>query len=675
MEASPIKLLRLLGDNETVFKVPVYQRKYEWNKEQIDQYFSDIERIIKSDYENEHFLGTIVYVQNDLPDLMKERLLIDGQQRVTTSFILLKAIMDIIKEQDQGNITWKKIRDTYLVNPYGKGDTEIKLMPVDSDKIAYNELLLGNEMDSKIHENYNICREKILASEYNVEEIYKALGLINIVYISLDRSENPQIIFESLNSTGLSLNQSDLIRNFILMGLDYDMQNKLYNNYWKKIEKLLPNKVISEFVRDYLTMKEGVVPNQNKVYDAFKLFYYDNKFSSEEILIELLRYSNYYEIIINSNSSYDKINIQLNYINTIRNTVSYPVLLKVFDDFYFKKIISCDELEEVLKIMVSYVYRRNICNIPTNALNNIFARLTKEIDIKLEKGYEYTDAVVDYLMSRTGTGIFPRDEEFRQNFISIDMYNKSNKLSKVVLHTIEKSLHKEVVDMEILSVEHILPQTLTNEWSIELGKNSHEVYRLYRNTIGNLTLTNYNSEMSNNSFQVKKEYYKNSNIQITREISKIDSWTQESILQRANELFEIIKDIWKLPKDDYKNIIEDRLSPNEEYSVKDNILVTGYIPKTLIIDNERYQVNSWREMLTTVCNYIYELDEELFLSLQHNKRFERLLNSDKNSLRDAKKFKEGLFIEVNYNAKDILSYIGLLAEEYEIEDLIFFQIK
>lgn len=674
MQASPIKLLGLLEDTKTVFKVPVYQRKYEWGKEQLEKYFLDIERIINSDFKKRHFLGTVVYVQNELPGLMKERVIIDGQQRITSTLILLKAIMDISKELDSKDINWMEIRDTYLINPYGRGDTEYKLMPVDKDREAYKELMNDNKTNSIIYSNYNACKIFIEKSKFDIKSIYEALGNIDVVYIALDLSEDPQIIFESLNSTGLSLTESDLIRNFILMGLDYTKQSSLYNNYWRKIESILPNKIISEFIRDFITMKQGIVPNKNKVYDAFKVYFFENKYSPERILEELLKYSSYYGNIINSSTEDVEVNNILNYINIIKNTVSYPYLLKLFNDYYFNKLIKKDEFLDILRIMTSYVYRRSICNMPSNSLNKIFSKMPSEIDKKIENGMGYVDSVIDYLMSRSGTGIFPRDEEFKKNFLNNDLYSKSNRLAKILLHVLEKGIHKEVVNLESLSVEHILPQTLTNEWNIELGKKAHEVHMLYKNTIGNLTLTNYNSEISNKSFDEKKKYYNESNIKITRDINKYEKWTDKEILDRADKLFKIIKKIWNIPKDKYSTISDERLLPEEEYSIKENILVTGYTPKKIIIDEESFLVRSWKEMLMTTCKYLYNLDSDLFVSLKNNPRFKKFISYKKENLRSPKKV-NGLYVETNHNAKDTLSYIVLLFEEYKIEDIVYFQIK
>lgn len=672
MQASTIKLLDLLGDSKTIFKIPVYQRKYEWSKEQLEQLFKDIDRIIESDLKKEHFLGTIVYVQNEMPGLMKERIVIDGQQRITTTILILKAIMDLF---DNNNFNPDEIMDTYLINRYGTKENKYKLYPVESDLEAYKDLMQNVESNSNIYINYEVCKNYIKNSKYDLDKIYEALGLINIVYISLNQNENPQIIFESLNSTGLSLTQADLIRNFVLMGLKYEEQKSLYLNYWMRIEKKLTNKIISDFIRDFLTMKEGKVSNQNKVYESFKNYFFNNNLTSEDILKELLEYSDYYYKIINSYTENKEIDEKLKYINSIKNSVSYPYILKLFGDYYREKLIDENDVEKILGLIVSYIYRRSICNIATNALNKIFSSMSKEIDTRLENNFTYYEAVVDYLMSRKGTGIFPRDEEFKSNFLISDLYNKSNGLVKTILYTLEKSTHKEIVSIQDLSVEHIMPQTLTNEWNIDLGNNSYEIHRIYLNTIGNLTLTKYNSEISNRNFSEKKGYYKDSNINITRSIQTYENWTDKEILDRGENLFEIIKNVWIQPKDNYKTITDNNLLPTEEYSINENLIVTGYSPKCIIIDGEIYNVKSWNDMLIKSCRYLYDLDYEFFLSLINNSKFKKILSFNKEDFRNGKHINGNLYIETNFSAKDILSYIALFFSEYNLNEYVSFKIK
>ncbi|NLV76911.1 MAG: DUF262 domain-containing protein, partial [Tissierellia bacterium] len=385
MQAGPMKLLALLKENKSIFNIPVYQRNYEWNKDQVEQFFRDIEGIIRDDYNNGHFLGTIVFVSNEKQELMMERIIIDGQQRITTTVLLLKEIHDSLDESDNEEKNLKEeIYETYIINKYVDEKYKLKLKPVEEDMKAYVDLIESNQTDedSKIYTNYKLLMDLISNSDYNVQQIYKALSYVQIVYISLDKNsgaENPQLIFESLNSTGLSLTEADLIRNFILMGLEYDDQVELYRKYWINIEKFLTNARISEFVRDYLTMKIGYVPNRNKVYVTFKKYYFKNNYNSKDILIDLLRYTKYYHWFINLETGIDDIDEWLWRLENMKSTLVYPYLFELFDDYFEKKIITKNELLETMNIINSYLYRRTICNIPTNALNKVFASMAKSV--------------------------------------------------------------------------------------------------------------------------------------------------------------------------------------------------------------------------------------------------------------------------------------------------------
>lgn len=681
MQAGPMKLLGLLKENKTTFNIPVYQRNYEWNKEQVEQFFKDIEGIIDDEDNNGHFLGTIVFVSNEKHGLMMERIIIDGQQRITTTMLLLKAIYDSLDENnfEEKNLK-QEIYETYIINKYVDDKYKLKLKPVQEDMKAYIDLIQFNQAneDSKIYINYKLLIELISNSKYSVKQIFEALSRIQIVYISLDKNskaENPQLIFESLNSTGLSLTEADLIRNFILMGLEYDEQVKLYKKYWINIEKLLTNARISEFVRDYLTMKLGYAPNRKKVYATFKKYYFKNNYTSEEILIDLLRYSKYYHWFINLETGFPEIDILLWKLGYMKSTVVYPYLLESFDDYFEKKNISKEELLEVMNIINSYLYRRAICNIPTNALNKVFASMTKSVADLRNKGKTHVEAVIDYLMSKSGNAIFPRNEQFKKYFIETDIYNRGNKLALFTLYNIEKYQHKEIVELDQLSVEHIMPQSLTPKWKIDLGRDGDEVHKLYKDTIGNLTITKYNSEISNKSFEDKKDIYKISNIKLTRDLANFDKWDKDSITDRANSLFEIVNKIWMLPVDNYTSVSQENLIPGEEYSIIDNVNVTGYKPSAIIIDSERISISSWKEFLIEICKFLLDFDKELFYSLLENKNFKKLISNNMNNIRRPEQLTKNLYIETNLSANDILNYARLLTEEYNMEEFIDFTIR
>lgn len=353
MDANKIKLLELLGATKKTFNIPVYQRNYDWKNEECTRLFRDIEGIIKKDYEIEHFLGTVVYVLDYVEPTFQQLVLIDGQQRITSITLLLKALYDSISNED----IKEDILETYLINKRVDEKYRIKLKPIESDENDYIKIINGEEDNtaSNITQNYKLFSTLIEHSEFTPEDIYQAMGHIELVYIQLDKdkkSENPQMIFESLNSTGITLTSGDLIRNFLLMNHTYEDQNRLYKQYWLKIEKKITNAKISDFVRDYLTMKTGSVPNRDKVYIRFKEFANDEKTNMDEeaLLADLLKYGVYYSWFIFCNSEDAEINNYLEQIRQLKSTVTYPMLLYVFNDcFGVNRIILIDKVNAIFK--------------------------------------------------------------------------------------------------------------------------------------------------------------------------------------------------------------------------------------------------------------------------------------------------------------------------------------
>ena len=542
--------------------------------------------------------------------------------------------------------------------------------------MPYKKLIEENDVSltSNVCKNYKLFEKLINESNYSAEEIYKALWKIELVYIKLDKgkkSENPQMIFESLNSTGLSLTQGDLIRNYLLMNHEYEKQKTLYKNFWLEIEKRITNEKISDFVRDYLTMKNGSISNKDKVYDDFKRYIKQNNENMDEegILEELKTYSEYYSWFLNGNSANNKINEKLLEFRYLRNTIVYPLILSVFEDTYSYKNINENELLDILDLLISYIFRRSVCGYTTNSLNKVFASIvillkSKDIYKQIEKG----------LMSKS----FPGDEEFRAEFIKCNFYKKGTEFCKYTLRSLEIFENKEQTDMENITIEHIMPQTLNSEWRIELGSKFEQIHSEYINTIGNLTLTGYNPELSNKNFELKKRYYEESNIKMSREIANYDKWKDVEIRDRAEQLFEKAKRIWKLPQGyDNKNI--DNLEYGKNYLLGSNINITGKKPSKLIISGKEYSIKSWKELIEKLCLELYELEPRILKELIYNPSFKGkekdIVTQNKEKLRAPVKIDEDLYIESNLNSNAILNYANMIAIEYELEEEIFFVLR
>lgn len=673
MEARKIKLLEFIGNGKKTFNIPVYQRNYDWKEEQCRKLFEDIQNIVKSDYEIEHFLGTVVFVSSKSEMNFNEYVLIDGQQRITSIMLLLKVLHEKVTDENDKEEIWEE----YLINKRAPEENlRIRLKPVESDGMPYKKLIEENDISltSNVCKNYRLFEKLIQESNYSAEEIYKALGKIELVYIQLEKgkkSENPQMIFESLNSTGLSLTQGDLIRNYLLMNHEYEKQKMLYKNFWLEIEKRITNEKISDFVRDYLTMKNGSISNKDKVYDDFKKYIKQNNENMDEegILEELKTYSEYYSWFLNGNSPNNKINEKLSEFRYLRNTTVYPLILSVFEDTYSYKNINENELLDILNLLISYIFRRSVCGYTTNSLNKVFASIvvllkSKDIYKQIEKG----------LMNKS----FPGDEEFRAEFIKCNFYKKGTEFCKYTLKLLETFENKEQTDMENITIEHIMPQTLNSEWRIELGSKFEQIHSEYINTIGNLTLTGYNPELSNKNFELKKRYYEESNIKMSREIANYDKWKDTEIKDRAEQLFEKAKRIWKLPQGyDNKNI--DNLEYGKNYLLGSNINITGKKPSKLIISGKEYSIKSWKELIEKLCLELYELEPRILRELIYNPSFKGkekdIVTQNKEKLRVPVKIDEDLYIESNLNSNAILNYANMIATEYELEEEIFFVLR
>nr|WP_314080245.1 DUF262 domain-containing HNH endonuclease family protein [uncultured Leptotrichia sp.] len=673
MEARKIKLLEFIGNGKKTFNIPVYQRNYDWKEEQCRKLFEDIQNIVKSDYEIEHFLGTVVFVSSKSEMNFNEYVLIDGQQRITSIMLLLKVLHEKVTDENDKEEIWEE----YLINKRAPEENlRIRLKPVESDGMPYKKLIEENDISltSNVCKNYRLFEKLIQESNYSAEEIYKALGKIELVYIQLEKgkkSENPQMIFESLNSTGLSLTQGDLIRNYLLMNHEYEKQKMLYKNFWLEIEKRITNEKISDFVRDYLTMKNGSISNKDKVYDDFKKYIKQNNENMDEegILEELKTYSEYYSWFLNGNSPNNKINEKLSEFRYLRNTTVYPLILSVFEDTYSYKNINENELFDILNLLISYIFRRSVCGYTTNSLNKVFASIvvllkSKDIYKQIEKG----------LMNKS----FPGDEEFRAEFIKCNFYKKGTEFCKYTLKLLETFENKEQTDMENITIEHIMPQTLNSEWRIELGSKFEQIHSEYINTIGNLTLTGYNPELSNKNFELKKRYYEESNIKMSREIANYDKWKDTEIKDRAEQLFEKAKRIWKLPQGyDNKNI--DNLEYGKNYLLGSNINITGKKPSKLIISGKEYSIKSWKELIEKLCLELYELEPRILRELIYNPSFKGkekdIVTQNKEKLRAPVKIDEDLYIESNLNSNAILNYANMIATEYELEEEIFFVLR
>lgn len=559
MKAQENQFLPFL-EGKKQFIIPIYQRTYSWTYEQCEQLWNDIVRVATDDSVPAHFIGSIVYIQRGLFQVanIPQLLIIDGQQRLTTLTLLLTALAQAAKASTTSlTVSHDDIYESYLINKHGRDEQRYKLLLTRSDKETLIHIIDTPEKASsmktvnRLVENYLFFQELIQRGTIPPATLYAGISKLIVVDISLSKDhDNPQLIFESLNSTGMDLSEADLIRNYILMGLDNDEQARLYKDYWYPIEQNFRHEdngdQFDHFMRDYLTLKQGTIPNIGKVYVTFKAYHRSKMTTSiKEFVEDIARYAQYFVNMAFLQEEDREIKRIMDDINKLKVDVAYPFFLEVYDD-YVCKLLSRTDFIAILKLIESFVFRRAICGIPTNSLNKIFATLAKEIDKE-----HYLESVQANLLSRSGSGKFPGDDEFCAAFVVKDMYNYPRR--NYLLRKLESHGRKERVYVEGYTIEHVMPQNerLSLAWQQELGPNWKEIQSRYLHTIGNLTLTGYNSELSDRPFQEKRAMdggFAQSPIQLNWSLGKLAHWNKEEIEKRANALANIAIQVWPRPK-------------------------------------------------------------------------------------------------------------------------------
>ena len=535
------------------FVIPVYQRTYSWEKEQCQLLWSDIVTMQKAGREG-HFVGSIVNIsEKDMPVGVQKYMIIDGQQRLTTLTLLLIALRNYAKKNTDAGVNANKITDTLLLNAYESGDDRYKLLLTQTDRDVLVKLIedtpLPEGLKSRILENHAFFTSQIVKKELSPVEVYESIGKLQIVNITLERQhDDPQAIFESLNSTGMDLKDSDLIRNHILMGLEAATQSSVYNNIWRPTELLFDyehqSELMDSFFRDYLTMKLGRIPKKNEVYKEFKGYHANCGLNIRDLCQDIYSFAKHYTDMFFAKSADAVLKSLYADMKAIRMDVAYPFLLKVHDDCD-KSLITIDELREIVKLCVSYVLRRAVCDIPTNSLNKTFA--TMKNDIRQDDYLNSLKAVFVLLESYKE---FPTDEKFLSMFLTRDIYHMNR--CSYILGRLENWDNKTSVSLDNLTIEHIILQNpkLSADWIAALGSGWTEIQKKYLHTVGNLTLTAYNSEMSDSSFADKLNIpggFKESALRMNRHVVMQSTWGEPQVNSRAKELGEIARKVWPFP--------------------------------------------------------------------------------------------------------------------------------
>ncbi|GAA9942695.1 DUF262 and DUF1524 domain-containing protein [Helicobacter pylori] len=685
MEAEVTTLLNFIeGNQKNQLVIPIYQRVYSWEKEQCKQLWDDIVKTGGSDQIEGHFIGSILYVLDGIMHSNNALLIIDGQQRLTTITLLLTALRDHLNDEDEflEKFSCQNIQNDYLINSDKDGDKKFRLILSESDKDTLLSLIDKNkrkpsEPSLKIVENFKLFEEWISKSTNKLETIFKGLEKLMIVEIALEKGkDDPQLIFESMNSKGIELTQTDLIRNYIVMETEIEKQEDFYNKYWMAMEEDFKQnkKWFDRFVRHYLTIKTREIPNINKVYAAFKDYRQKEGIGIEDLLKDLQKYCGYFCQIVFKKEADKDLNKALGFLVDLEMDVIYPLLLELYSD-YSDGVLSKDDFRRSIALIESYICRRAVCGPGTNSLNKVFPSFTKHI--QKDEYFKSLKAHFGYL---TNNQRFPNNDEFKKLFITIDFYSFQKK--KYFFERLENFDTKEPVNTEGLTVEHIIPQKLTEEWKRDLGENFQEIHDKYLHTIGNLTLTGYNSEYSNKSFQEKRDMekgFKDSPLRLNQGLRDLESFGEEEIKKRANDLADLALKIWTYPKLDAETL--EKYKPKKDKKEKKVYDLSSYKFSSRsreLFDILSKEIKALDERITENFNqdYIsYKFDKNFVDIVVQTKDLKLYLNMKFNELQDEKNLARDMTnkghlgngdIEIKLETKENIPYcLGLIKQALE----------
>ncbi len=646
MKASETSLQSII-EGVKQYVVPLYQRSYSWDTKEWGILLDDIVELYEEEKPRSHFMGSIVTMPTgSVPEGVPKFALIDGQQRLTTIFILFSVLRDLAIEKGQNELA-EEINNTLLVNPYKKDLDYFKILPTQVDRTCFQSLIKRKDpiTTNQIIKAYQYFSRRLKQLNIDLGKLQLIItNRLSIVSIVLHQDDNPYLVFESLNAKGRPLTQADLIRNFLFMRIHVDEQDQVYAEYWMPMQEALGDS-LTEYIGHYL-MKNGAIVKQTDIYFILKELV--NRGDALTYLKELSRFANHYQKLLYPEKEPNAdISQLLKQINRIEVTTAYPFLLNCYDDYSQSKL-STDEFICVLKIMENFLVRRFVCAVPTTGLNKIFPTLYSQV--QASKASSFSEGVRILLQNKT----YPKDIDFKRNLVSSKLYGAGNKIvrTKLILEAIEQHYgHKEKVPFDSLTVEHIMPQTLEDVWKTELGEDWEATHELFLHTLGNLTLTAYNSELSNKKFDAKKEFLKESHLELNKYFQDKASWTRDDIEERAEHLSEILLKVWP-----YFGDSKDAEKKTETLSRR--------IPKSLTMFGYKHDVDSWTDIFFATVINLYKLDTEKFQSLVNE--FPHLLKVEKDKCRKGREIKEGLFLETNWSAKYIEKYCCQLLAAFEI---------
>ena len=654
MQASEAKLQPII-EGQRQYVVPLFQRRYSWEKKEWAALLDDLVELSEDENPRTHFIGSIVTMPtNSIPEGVSKFLLIDGQQRLTTIFILLALLRDNARKNGQKKLE-EQINNTLLTNPYDNDTDYYKLLPTQGDRVAFQNLINTEELspDSLITKAYQYFQKELQTRRLDGQVLKKVIfSNLSVVSIVLGKDDDPHLVFESLNAKGRPLTQADLIRNYFFMKIHIHEQDRIYKQYWEPMQNAL-GESLTEFIRHYL-MRDGAIVKQSDVY-----FFIKDRINQGDVLVclkELARFASYYEKLLRpEKETHVKIQKALQRLNRIEVTTAYPLLLNFYDD-YAQERISSNDFVTLLQLIENFMLRRFVCNIASNQLNKVFPSLYGQIESRYQ-----SDSIFG-LKSILQTKNYPKDAEFRARLLDAKLYGGGDRgiKSRLILETLEEFYeHKEQASFENLTIEHIMPQVLTDAWKKQLGDDWETTHELLLHTLGNLTLTGYNPQLSNDSFEMKKVLLNESHLEMNKYFQDKQTWKREDIEKRSAILADMVLAIWPYFGDEKA----------EQTIPKKPVLAS---PKTVSILGQSFTVQSWRDVLEQTMNSISDIEPESFDEIM--RQFPRFIGQDKKRFRETRQLKNGIFIEVNLSSHDIqrfcfqaLATVGLTADDWKVD--------
>jgi len=583
MKATEAKFLDFLKKSPQ-FIVPIYQRTYSWTERQCRQLWDDIMRAGSRKDVAAHFVGSIVYIEKGIYQVTSQSplLVIDGQQRLTTISLLLEALArDVGDKEPVEGFSAKKIRSYYLMNPLEEGDRAYKLLLTETDRntllAIVRQMELPSEHSVRIAQNFDFFKEQVGALGNDLPALCYGLAKLVIVDIALSRDQdNPQLIFESMNSTGLELTQADLIRNFILMGLEPEHQTRLYKDYWRPMERAFGQEAYGShfdaFMRHYLTLRTDEIPRIGDVYEAFKAYARRPEVAEkgvDALVADIHRFARYYCAMALGQEQDKALAAAFRDLRELKVDVAWPFLLELYDD-YSQGLLPKGDLLRAVRLVESYIFRRAVCTIPTNSLNKTFATFRRALDKN-----RYLESIEAHFWLLPSYRRFPRDAEFERELKSRDLYNFRSR--SYWLRRLENHGRKEPVPVDEYTIEHILPQNenLSAEWRETLGRDWKRVQETWVHTLGNLTLTGYNPEYSDRPFPKKRDMpggFRESPLHLNQGLREVEVWNEAAIQARADQLAKQALEVWPAPALSDEAIERYRKKPTAEptYTIEDH---------------------------------------------------------------------------------------------------------